>query len=104
MLIDPILLHAYGIQRNLPKIVLFSTPNKAGLGIHHLYHIQGIAKLKLFLMHVRRNDTTGNLLKIAMDGTQFELGISTTFYEHKFLQIQTSHNTELGYKSLAIFK
>ena len=78
-IIDPILLHAYGLQRNLPKIVLFSTTSKAGLGITHIYHIQGIEKLKLFLMHLRRNDTTGNLLQIAMANTQLEIGLDNFF-------------------------
>ena len=58
-MIDPISLHAYGLQRNTPKIVLFYTTEQTGLGIQHLYRIQGIEKLKLFIMHIRRNDTTG---------------------------------------------
>ena len=78
-LIDPILLHAYGLQRNLPKIVLFSTTSKAGLGITHVYHLQGLEKIKLFLMHLRRNDTTGNLLHIAMENIKLELGIDEFF-------------------------
>ena len=86
--IDPIILHAYGIQKNLPKIVLFSTTRKAGLGVQHIYHLQGIAKLKLFLMHMRRTDSTGNLLQIALDNIQLELGISsfsmsTNYYKYQ---------------------
>ena len=46
---DPILLHANGLQRNTPKIVLFSTISQAGLGISHIYHVQGHEKLKLLL-------------------------------------------------------
>ena len=86
--IDPILLHSYGLQRNTPKIVLFSTSAQAGLNISHLYHIQGLEKLKLFLMHARRGDSTGELLEICIAYTQLELGISghflsTSFYKYK---------------------
>ena len=77
--IDPILLHSYGLQRHTPKIVLFSTSEQAGLNIPHLYHIQGLEKLKLFLMHIRRGDSTGNLLDICIEYTQLELGISKHF-------------------------
>ena len=83
-IIDPILLHAHGLQRNLPKIVLFSTASKAGLGITHLYHLQGQEKLKLFLMHLRRNDTSGNLLRIAMENTQMEIGIGNFFMKEDY--------------------
>ena len=86
--VDPILLHSYGLQRNTPKIVLFSTAEQAGLNIQHIYHVQGLEKLKLFLMHARRNDTTGQLLDICLAYTQLELGISnsflaTSYYKYK---------------------
>ena len=83
-IIDPILLHAYGLQRNLPKIVIFSTTSKAGLGIIHLYHLQGLEKLKLFLMHLRRDDTTGDLIRISMAYTQLEIGIETFFLQKDY--------------------
>ena len=82
--IDPILLHSYGLQRNTPKIVLFTTEEQAGLGVPHLYHIQGHEKLKLFLMHIRRNDTSGNLLDICIAYTQLELGIRDSFFTKSF--------------------
>ena len=82
--IDPILLHSYGLQRNTPKIVLFGTTEQAGLGIPHLYHVQGHEKLKLFLMHIRRNDTPGKLLDICTAYTQLELGIRDSFLTTSF--------------------
>ena len=83
-MVDPVLLHSYGLQRNTPKIVLFSTADQAGLNISHMYHVQGQEKLKLFLMHIRRNDTTGNLLDICMAYTQLEIGISQSFLTQSF--------------------
>ena len=85
-LLDPILLHAHGLQRNTPKIVLFSTSTQAGLNISHLYHVQGQEKLKLLLMHIRRNDTTGKLLNISIAQTQIELGIEKSFLTKNFHQ------------------
>ena len=86
--IDPMLLHSYGLQRNTPKIVLFSTAAQAGLSIPHIYHLQGQEKLKLFLMHIRRNDTTGKLLDICIAYTQLELGISMNFLTQSYYHFQ----------------
>ena len=87
-MIDPVLLHSYGLQRNTPKIVLFSTADQAGLSISHIYHLQGQEKLKLFLMHIRRNDTTGNLLDICIAYTQLELGISMSFLTQSYYRFK----------------
>ena len=75
-LLSPTLFNAYGIQRNCPRIVLYSTHAQAGLQVPHIFHIQGTEKLKLFLYHARANDNTGKLLQIS---TQLELGTTKHF-------------------------
>ena len=47
-LISPILLHAHSIQQNCACIVLYSTLNNTGLNVTHIYHLQGLEKLRFF--------------------------------------------------------
>ena len=79
-LISPILLHAHNIQRNCARIVLYSTLNNAGLNVTHIYHLQGLEKMRFFLTHMRRQDTTGKLMMISLLYTQMELGVSKIFF------------------------
>lgn len=83
-LISPILLHAHSIQRNCARIVLYSTLNNAGLNVTHIYHLQGLEKLKFFMTHLRRNDTTGKLMMISLLHTQLELGVSKPCLESNY--------------------
>lgn len=86
-LATPILYNAHSIQRNNSKCVLYSPTKYGGLGHKSIWHIQGINKLKFFLTHYRRHDTTRRLLKISMRWTQIEAGTSKPFYQHDFQQL-----------------
>ena len=44
-IISPVLLNAYGIQRNCSRSVLYSTHRQGGLNVTHPYHLQGLEKL-----------------------------------------------------------
>ena len=50
-----------------------------GLQIYHLYHIKGLEKLKHFIMHLRRRDTTAKLLDIAMSDINLKIGSKSDF-------------------------
>ena len=78
------LLNAYSIQRNCARVVLYAPLSYGGLGIQHLYHVQGIQKLKFFNMHIRRNDNTGKLLQISMKWTQLEIGTKQSFFQESY--------------------
>lgn len=45
-IVAPVLLNAHGIQRNCARIVLYSTVNFGGIGIRHLFHLQGLERLR----------------------------------------------------------
>ena len=79
-IVAPVLLNANSIQRNCARIVLFSTPNFGGLGIKHLFHLQGLERLRFLTMHMRRQDTVGDLMTICIQNTQLELGVSKQFF------------------------
>ena len=80
-IVQPTLLHAHNIARTCSRIVLHASTKLAGLNIYHLYQLQGLEKLKFFLWHFRKMDTTGKLLQITMEYTQLELGVSRQFFQ-----------------------
>ena len=82
--VTPILYNAHGVQRNSSKCMLYSPVQYGGYGHHDFWSTQGIEKLKFFLTHYRRHDTTGRLLKMSMRWTQLECGLSTPFYTSNF--------------------
>ena len=87
-IIQPTLLHSHGIAKTCSRVVLHASRKLAGLNIYHLFQLQGFEKLKLFMWHYRRMDTTGKLLKICMDYTQLEVGVSQQFLQLNYSQYQ----------------
>ena len=78
--INPVILHSYFLNKNYPRSLLQANEQYGGLSIHHLYDVMGIEKSKFMIMHLRRNDTTGKLLQIAMQHTQLECGSERLFF------------------------
>ena len=68
------LLHAHGMNKNCSRNILFQPHENLGLGYMHWFHMKGFEKLKLFLLHTRRKDTTKKLLDISLSYTQMEAG------------------------------
>ena len=79
-LIRPTLLHAMHLQEHFPKVVMEAGDQYMGLNIKHIYDLMGSEKMKFLLMHVRRDDTTGKLMKISMRYTQLEVGSEVCFF------------------------
>ena len=72
--VKEILLNAHGMHKNCSRNILFQPTENMGLGYSHWYHVKGFEKLKLFLLHSRRRDTTSKLLQISLSYTQMEAG------------------------------
>ena len=86
-LVEPILLHSYRFQRNCSRTVLYMPIKYGGMGITHMYHLQGQEKLRFMLMHIRRNDDTGKLIRTSMAWSQLEAGLSTVIFDHSYYDI-----------------
>ena len=78
--INPVLLHAAGLQEHSPRSISEAGAEYAGFDLTHLYNLHGQEKLQFFLMHIRKNDSTGKLLQIPQKHTQLQLGIGTPFF------------------------
>ena len=64
-------LHALSVNTNFPHDIAFAGPEYLGLQIPNLYLYQGVAKVKLYMSHMRRQDRTSKLMRILKD--QLEL-------------------------------
>lgn len=82
--IYPILINAHGFHRSFSRAMASAPYTYAGLNITHFFDLQGQYKLKFFLLHMKRNDSTGKLFKIALRYMQQSTGLSTPFYNKKF--------------------
>lgn len=80
-LIYPELLHASSLPSTFPRSIASAPFTYAGLGFEHFYDIQGREKLPLFMMHLRRNDTTGKMIYIALQIMQQSVGSEKEFYD-----------------------
>ena len=79
-LMEPILLHSFRFHKNCNRNILYMPIKYGGIGIKHMYHLQGQEKLRFFMMHLRRNDDTGKLIKASIEWTQLESGLSTHIF------------------------
>ena len=80
-LITPVLFHIHSIQRNCSKSVLYTPHSNGGFGYRSIWHLQGLEKLKFFLLHYRRKDTTGKLIRASIRWTQLELGLRGQIFD-----------------------
>ena len=78
--VKPILLQMHGLHQNCNRNIIFLPIEYTGLGYQHWFLVKGFEKLKLFLLHMRKQDTTCSLLKICLSYTQLEIGNSTSFF------------------------
>ena len=93
-IIMPILLHAIHTQRNMSRVLLQSDDVYCGMGFRHLYDLAAEEKMKFLKMHIKKNDTTGKLMRISMQVSQLQIGTEKAFYnlpfeKHAFLATNT---------------
>ena len=83
-IIFPILINAHGFHRSFSRAMVTAPYTYAGLNITHLYDIQGQCKLRFFMLHMKRQDSIGTLLKIALRDMQQSTGFADPFYNRSF--------------------
>ena len=83
-IVRPTLLHAMHTQKNMSKTLLQAGDVYVGMGFRHLYDLAAEEKIKFLHMHLKRNDTTGKLMRISMQITQLQTGLEDVFYNLSF--------------------
>jgi hypothetical protein len=73
-----------GINRNTARAVVFGTSKYGGLGLDHLYAVQGFAQLQYLIGSLRTQDNTGNLYQMLLQYTQLDCGTDTSILEADF--------------------
>ena len=75
-----VLLNAFYVNKNYSRTLMRANDQYAGMGITHIYDVMVTEKSRFLMMHLRRNDTTGRLFRIAMEKLQLECGSGELFY------------------------
>jgi ribonuclease HI len=75
-------LAAMGFNRNMPRAVAHAPKLYQGLGLRHLYDLQGCDSTRLLLQEINmKNSTTSRMLQAALDTIQLESGIGKPILE-----------------------
>jgi hypothetical protein len=69
------LLSAMGYNRHMPREVVYCSLKYQGLGMKHLYNIQGSDSTRLFLQEINHDGITRLMLTCALEAMQLEAGI-----------------------------
>jgi hypothetical protein len=76
------ILAASGFNRNMPRAVVFASRTHQGLGMRHLYDIQGCDSTRLLLQEIcNTNSSTHQMLEILINTIQLEAGIGSPILE-----------------------
>jgi hypothetical protein len=75
------LLAFLGYNRNMPREVIFGSQKYQGVGLRHLYDIQGTDGTRLLLQELNAQSKTNTMLSILLDAIQQEAGIGRPILE-----------------------
>ena len=68
-----------GIVSTISRYIVHGPSKYCGLNFSNLFTESGIQKVRLLLGHIRKNDKTGSIIKVALGCTQQEIGITKPF-------------------------
>jgi hypothetical protein len=77
-------LNALGIQRYLPRAVVYAPLKYQGLAIPNLYVETGIQHITLLLQETLTNSPTGLLLRMSIEAVKVEIGVGGPLFEQPF--------------------
>ena len=70
-----------GLCRTFPRAILYGPPQVQGLGVHNLYHTQGIRHVKDILDQTWRNTPSAKLLIANMESMKLDAGLGGSLFE-----------------------
>jgi hypothetical protein len=75
-------LAAMGFNRNMPRDVVYAPKLFQGIGMHHLYNLQGCNSTRLLLQEINTSDSpVSNMLRALLETIQLEAGIGSPILE-----------------------
>jgi hypothetical protein len=85
------ILAAMGYNRHMPREVVYCTTKFQGLGMKHLYDIQGSDSIQLLIQEINHSSMTGNMIYCTIDAMQMEAGIGQQTITLYRMGIDTKH-------------
>jgi len=82
------LLNKMGVVRSVNREVVHGPILYGGFALPNLYTLQGYHKVQMMLGHVRKKDTTGDLIIITLATAQQEIGVSQPILSLPFSKFQ----------------
>ena len=76
-----VILNRIGVQKNLPRKLVYGTLKSRGLGLYDIFWLQLCLHLTAVIKHHHRDTPTGNLLEANMDLVQFYVGSDQNFWD-----------------------
>ena len=76
------ILHTLNLSKKFPLDVVHGGSDFFGLEVDDPYHLKSTAQMKFFLGHTNIEDTTGDLIKIAVDYIELISGIGGSPLQH----------------------
>lgn len=83
-------LRSAGIVSSMPRAIVFGPLKYQGLGLKHLYTLQGIAHLKDLITRCHTPSITGALHRASYEQMALEAGIGEDFLRHNFSKCRYS--------------
>jgi hypothetical protein len=75
------LLATMGYNRHMPREVVYCSMKYQGLGMKHLYDIQGVESTRLLLQELNNDSVTSEMIKCLLEAIQMEAGIGKQILE-----------------------
>jgi hypothetical protein len=75
------LLATMGYNRHMPREVVYCSMKYQGLGMKHLYDIQGVESTRLLLQELNSDSVTSEMIKCLLEAIQMEAGIGKQILE-----------------------
>ena len=73
-------LSSSGINRNIPREILYGPKNEGGLGLWNLYDFQGLSQIAFLVEHISNNNMSGDLLRCSIESAHIELGTGKNIF------------------------
>jgi hypothetical protein len=78
------LLSKAGINKHIPRAVLYGPSGSGGLGLNNIFWLQGVLHIVDIIDHLWSKSVSGHLLQTSLQELRSELGTNTDFFSQHF--------------------
>jgi hypothetical protein len=78
------LLSKAGINKHIPRAVLYGPSGSGGLGLNNIFWLQGVLHIVDIIDHLWSQSVSGHLIQTSLQELRSELGTNMDFFSHHF--------------------